>query len=270
MFASFLIGIREGLEASLIVAILVAYVVKIDRRDLLGKVWTGVGLAALLSLAAGALLTFTGSHLSDTAEEVFAGSMSILAVALITWMVFWMARNARFIKSHLHGEIDKAVLRSAWALALVAFLAVAREGLETALFIWAGIQSTGSNGSETTAVVGALLGLAASVVIGVLIYRGAVKLDLAKLFKWTGGALVVVAAGVLSYAVSDLQEAGVLPGADNYAFNVSEQIPEDSWYGTLLKGTISFTPETTWLQLITWALYLIIVMSLFVRTVRKR
>jgi len=266
VFANFLIGLREGLEAALIVAILVAYLVALDRRRDLPRLWSGVGLAVLLSLVTGAILQFSSQSMSDAAQEAFAGTMSVIAAALITWMIFWMAKHARGLKAHLHGEVDRALLGSAWVLTFIAFLAVAREGLETALFLWAGIQAYGSS---TTPLLGALLGLAAAVAIGVLIYRGAVRLNLARLFTITGYALIVVAAGVLSYGVHDLQEAGILPGASALAFDVSAQIPPDSWYGTLLRGTINFSPETTWLQLIVWIAYVVPTLTLYYRRVRQ-
>lgn len=139
--------------------------------------------------------------------------MSLIAVGLITWMIFWMAVHSRSLKGHLHGEVDKALERSTWALGVVAFVAVAREGLETALFVWAAAQSSAT---ETAPFIGALLGLAVAVALGFLLYRGALKVDLGRLFKWTGIALIVVAAGVLMYAVHELQEAGLLPGRSRW------------------------------------------------------
>ena len=266
MFANYLIGLREGLEAALIVGILVAYVVKLGQRTLLTRLWAGITLAIVIALTAGAILTFTSQSLSFEAQEGFGGFMSIFAVGLITWMIFWMAGHARFIKGHLQSEVDKALLGSAWTLTLIAFIAVAREGLETALFLWAGINASGTT---TGPVIGASLGLLTAVVLGYIIYRGAVRLDLGRLFAWTGAGLVVVAAGVLSYGVHDLQEAGVLPGLNNLAFDVSSAIPPGSWYGTLLKGTINFSPATTWLQLIVWGAYIVPTMTLFLLKVRK-
>ena len=266
MFANYLIGLREGLEASLVVAILVAYIVKLDQRSLLPRLWAGIGLAVLLAMGAGAFLQLTSQTLTFEAQEAFGGFMSILAVALITWMVFWMAKRAHAIKGHLHGEVDKALLGGAWTLSFVAFVAVAREGLETALFLWAGIQSSGTTAAP---LIGATLGLATAVLIGVLIYRGAVRLNLSKLFTWTGAGLIIVAAGVLSYGVHDLQEAGILPGLNNLAFDVSAQIPPGSWYGTLLKGTVNFSPATTWLELVVWWAYVLPTMTLYIRVIRS-
>ncbi len=264
MFANFLIGLREGLEAALVVGILVAYLVKSDRRELLPALWAGVGTAATLSLAFGALLTYGPRGLTFEAQEAIGGTLSIVAVGLITWMIFWMARTARHLKGDLTSRLDVAVEGGRWAVVLMALLAVGREGLETALFLWAGAQATGSS---TDPLLGAVLGLAVAVVLGWLVYRGAVRLDLRTFFAWTGAALVVIAAGVLAYGVHDLQEAGLLPGLHSLAFDVSEQVPPSSWYGTLLKGVLNFSPATTWLEAAAWLLFVVPTMTFFVRTV---
>ena len=267
MFANYLIGLREGLEAALVVSILIAYLVKTERRDLLRFVWAGVAIALTLSLAVGAALTFGTRTLTFEAQETFGGVMSIIAVGLVTWMIFWMARRARFLKGELHAQLDRAASAGRWALILMAFVAVAREGLETALFIWSAVQSTGGGPAPFS---GAALGLATAVVLGFLIYKGALRLNLGTFFKWTGAGLVIVAAGVLAYGVHDLQEAGVLPGLNTLAFDVSETIPPSSWYGTLLKGIFNFSPATTTLELAVWLLYLIPTMTLFLLTVHGR
>ncbi len=265
MFGNFLIGLREGLEASLVVSILIAYLVKTDRRHLVSRIWLGVAAAVVLSLALGATLTFGTRTLTFQAQEAIGGLLSIVAVGLVTWMIFWMAGNARHLKGDLHAKVDDAVGRGGWALALVAFLAVAREGLETALFLWSAVRASGGGASP---LLGAAMGIATAVVLGWLIYRGALRLNLATFFTWTGAALVVVAGGVLAYGVHDLQEAGILPGLNNLAFDVSATIPPSSWYGTLLKGTLNFSPATTWLQLVAWLGYVLPVMWLFLRKVR--
>lgn len=265
MLANFLIGLREGLEATLVVSILVAYLVKTGNRSRLGSVWTGIGVAVALSLAFGALLTFTSNHLSFEAQERFGGLMSIAAVGFVTWMIFWMRRTARFLKAELHGKLDTALTVGALALALTSFIAVAREGLETSMFLWAAAQASGSG---VTPIVGATLGIATAVVLGWLLYRRAVTINLAKFFTWTGAGLIVVAAGVFAYGVHDLQEAGDLPGLGSLAFDVTGAVPPDSWYGALLKGVFNFSPATTWLEAAAWLLYLVPVMVLFFRPAR--
>ena len=266
MFSNFLIGLREGIEAALIVSILVAYVVKLGQQHLLPRLWAGVGLAIALSVGFASLLAITSNELSERAEQIFAGTTSIAAVALITWMIFWMAKRARFIKGQLQGEVDAALDKGSWALAIIAFVAVIREGLETALFLYAGISSSGGTSEP---VIGALLGLVTAVIIGVIIYRGAVSLDLGKLFRWTGFALIIVAAGLLAYAVHEFQEAGLLPGEDNVAFDISSTIPPESWYGSLLKGVFSFRPVTTWLEIVVWWAYSVPVLVLFLKKTKR-
>jgi high-affinity iron transporter len=261
VLANYLIGLREGLEAALIVTILIAYVVKIGRRDVLSRLWAGVGLAVLLALALGAILTFGTYGLSFAAQETIGGLLSIIATGLVTWMVFWMLRTARDLKGHLHGNIDKHLVGTGMGLVLVAFLAVGREGIETALFIWAAVQATGAT---TLPLVGASLGILTAVGLGWLIYAGMLKINLSRFFTWTGGILIIVAAGVLSYGVHDLQEAGLLPGLNALAFNVSAVIPPDSWYGTLLKGTLNFSPATTWLEMFAWVAYAVPTLTLFI------
>src|SRR3954469_6748443 len=260
MFPTFLIGLREGLEASLVVGIVVAYLVQAGHRDRLAPVWGGVLSAIAISLGFGALLQYTSAQMSFQAQEAFGGFASIVAVAFVTWMVFWMRRTARFLKKEIHGKLDAALLLGPLALALTAFIAVGREGLETALFLWSAVESTGET---TNPVIGATLGLAAAVVIGYLLYKRAVTLNLKTFFTWTGAALIVVAAGVLSYGVHDLQEAGVLPGLNTLAFDVSGTIAPSSWYGTLLKGVFNFSPRTTVLEALVWVAYVVPVMVVF-------
>ncbi len=262
MLANYLIGLREGLEATLVVSILVAYLVKSGHRDRLRPIWLGVAAAVAISLAFGALLTFTSSNLSFEAQERFGGIMSITAVIFVTWMIFWMRRTARFLKSELQGKLDAALLMGTLALTVTAFIAVAREGLETSLFLWAAAQSAGNG---LTPLVGAAFGIATAVVLGYLLYKRAVSINLARFFTWTGAGLIVVAGGVFAYGVHDLQEAGDLPGLNSLAFDVSGAIPPDSWYGALLKGVFNFSPATTWLEAAAWLLYVVPVMALFFR-----
>jgi len=262
MLANYLIGLREGLEASLIVGILVAYLVKTGRRDRLSSLWLGTGLAIGASLAFGALLTFTSSSMPEQAEHAFAGIMSIVAVILVTWMVFWMRRTAREMRGELHGKLEAAVAGGGLAMVIVALVAVLREGLETALFLWA---ATTQTTSAPAALIGALLGIATAVLIGWGVYRGSMKMNLATFFNWTGALLIVVAAGVLAYGVRDLQEAGWLPGGDNIAFDVSATIPEESPIGTILGGFFHFDPITTWLQLATYVVYLVTTMTIYLK-----
>jgi high-affinity iron transporter len=266
---NYLIGLREGLEASLVVVILIAYVVRTDRRHLVPRIWAGVAVAVLVSLAFGALLTYGPRRLTFEAQEAIGGILSIVAVGFVTWMVFWMARHARGLSGELRGKIDGVADAGRASLALVVLLAVGREGLETALFLWSATQAaTGTGGSSTAPLIGALLGILTAVAMGFAFYRGVLKINLSKFFRWTGAVLIVVAAGVLAYGVHDLQEAGILPGLYTLAFDVSEQVPPGSVTYTLLKGTLNFSPATTWLEAIAWSAYLVPTMTLFLLRVR--
>jgi high-affinity iron transporter len=271
MLANFLIGLREGLEAALIVSILIAYLVKSDRRQMLPQIWLGVGIAIAISLGFGAALTFGQKGLTFEAQELIGGVLSIVAVGFVTWMIFWMAKAARTLSGELKAQIDKAADASRWSLVIVALLAVGREGLETALFLWAATQTAAQGGGSTAGpLLGATLGLLVAVALGYLIYRGALKINLSRFFTWTGAFLIVIAAGVLAYGVHDLQEARFLPGLNNLAFDVSAAIPPTSWYGTLLKGVLNFSPVTTVLEAISWLLYFIPTMTIFLYQKRQQ
>lgn len=260
VLANFFIGLREGLEATLVVSILVAYLVKSGRKDRLAAVWLGVGFAVAVSLAFGAVLSFSSARMSFAAQEAFGGILSVIAVCFVTWMIFWMRRAARSMRAQLQGKVDAALKVGTLALAVTAAIAVGREGLETSLFIWTAVQATGQT---IEPLIGASLGIACAVALGWLLYRRAVTLNLTRFFTWTGAALIIVAAGVLAYGMHDLQEAGVLPGLNSLAFDVSAQIPPGSWYGTLLKGVFNFSAASTWLEVIVWLAYAVPVMTLF-------
>lgn len=258
-----LIGLREGLEAALVVVILVAFLVKIDRRWALKYVWLGVGIAVVLSVFLGAVLTFGTSQLSFEGQELVGGTASIIAVGFVTAMIFWMRSASRTISGELKGQLEKALDVGPWAIATVAFLGVGREGLETAIFFYATTQAAGAG--NALPMLGWLVGLGGAAALGVAIYRGVLRIDLGRFFRWTGVLLVFVAAGILAYGVHDLQEAGVLPGLTTLAFDVSTVVDPSSWYAALLKGILNFTPQTTVLQSVVWVLYVAIVLPLFLR-----
>ncbi len=271
MLGNFLIGLREGLEAALVVSILIAYLVKSERRHLLPRIWLGVGIAVVVSLGFGAVLTFGPKGLTFEAQELIGGGLSIIAVGFVTWMIFWMARAARGMSGVLRSQVDRAAEAGRWSLTVVAMLAVGREGLETALFLWAATEASArETGATGVPLLGAAAGLVTAVVLGYLIYRGALKINLTRFFTWTGAFLIVVAAGVLAYGIHDLQEARFLPGLNTLAFDVSAAIPPNSWYGTLLKGIFNFSPATTQLELAAWLLYFVPVLTIFLLKVRQR
>ena len=261
-----LIGLREGLEAALVVVILAAFLVKTERRWALKYVWLGVATAVVLSMGLAAFLTYGTQQLTFEQQELIGGIASIIAVAFVTAMVFWMRTAARTISGELKGRIDKALDVGPWAIALVGFLGVGREGLETAIFFYATTEAAGQG--EIQPMLGWIIGLGGAVLMGIAIYRGVLKINLGLFFRYTGILLIIVAAGILAYGIHDLQEAGFLPGLNNLAFDVSAAVPPDSWYGTLLKGIFNFSPNTTWLQAVAWVLYVGIVLPLFLRPVK--
>ena len=271
--ANLLIALREGLEAALVVSIIVAYLVKSDRRDALPKLWIGVGLAALLPLATGAILTWGPKTLTFQAQEILGGTLSFVAVGLVTWMIFWMGKNARELKGELEGSLSRTLAGdgSGWGVVWIAVVAVGREGVETALFIWATVRSSiESSTMQTTA--GVVTGLALAIVLGVLIYQGAVRINFRIFFATTGYFLVVVAAGIVAYGVGDFQEAGVLPGIMSHAWDLSAHLPDSAsplyWLYVLLQAMFQLNLQPTVLQVLGWCLYIVPVLVLLTVQIR--
>ena len=263
MVQTFLTGLREGLEAALIVGIIVAFVVRSGRRERLRAVWVGVVAAVVASLGFAGFLSFTARELPGNGEAIFAGFTSILAVGFVTWMVFWMRNHARNLTADVQGNVGVALGGTAFALAAASFLAVAREGLETALFLWPTVRAAGDGVGP---IVGAFVGLALATVLGFLVYKRSVKLNLQKFFRYTSVALIVIAAGVLAHAVHEFQEIGWVGGAESFFYNFS--FSETGWFGSILKGTLSLTPAMTWLSAVTYITYLAATLSLFLRKPR--
>ncbi|MGY1727710.1 iron uptake transporter permease EfeU [Geodermatophilus sp. SYSU D01062] len=260
--ASYLIGLREGLEATLVVSILVAYLVKSGRRRQLLPLWAGVAAAVALSVLFGALLTYTETTLlaDYRSRELFEAITSVLAVALVTWMIFWMRRTARKLKGELTGQLEQALGTGTLAVAGVAFLSVVREGLETTLLFYAAAQ-----GATTTAtpLVAISAGVLTAVVIGIGLYAGAIRINLSRFFTVSGVLLVFVAAGILKYGVHDFQEAGVLPGLDVLAFDISGVLDPNSWYGAAIAGIFNITATPTVIETIAHVAYLVPVLVAF-------
>lgn len=258
MGASFLITLREGLEIALIMSILLAYLNTIGRRDRHGSVWAGAGSAAAVSIAAGLIIFFSAETLSHRAQETFEGVVSLLAVGVLTWMIFWMRRQARFIKGELEQRVDVALASSSTiALGTLAFFVVLREGLETALFLFATFRAPTAS-STATALLGAVLGLAVAGALGYLMYRGGIRLNLRTFFKVTGALVLLVAAGLLASGIHELQEVGWLPFGAGTAFDVRGVIP-DSGPGLPLRALFGYNADPTWLEFLSWAGYLLAV-----------
>ena len=258
--ASYLIGLREGLEMVLVVSILVAYLVKTGRRKQLLPVWLGVLAAVVVSVTFGWVLTYVSSTvLYGPQHELFDAITSTIAVALVTWMIFWMRRTARRLSGELRGHLDSAIGMGVGAVVGIAFLAIVREGLETTLLFFASAQ-----GATTAApLVGIGAGLLTSVVIGVLLYVGAIKINLSKFFTVSGVLLIFVAAGIFKYAVHDFQEAGVLPGLSAHAFDASGWLDPGSWYGAVVSGLFNITPQPSVLEMVAYVAYLVPVLVIF-------
>lgn len=265
MFANYLIGLREGLEAALIVTILLTYLYKTERKSAAKYVWVGVIAAASLSALVAGFFTLSPYYLTFKQQEILGGTLSVITVGLVTWMIFWLASHARGLKNELHKSIDTALSISPISLILLSFVAVGREGIETGLFVWSAILSTGSS---TTPIVGAVLGITSASLMGYFLFKGSLHLNLSKFFFYTGVGLIVIAAGVLAYGIHDLQESGVIPGLNNVAFDISGKIDMGSWYGALLKGTINFNATPSVLEFLTWAVYLATILSIYIKKSR--
>jgi high-affinity iron transporter len=266
---NFLIGLREGLEAGLVVSILLAALRKsplVDgRRATSLPVWLGVLGAVSVAGSFAAVLTFSTSVLASAAQEAVGGLLSVFAVGLVTAMVFWMRRTAASLSRDLKGKVASAAQIGAGALAVTAFLAVGREGLETTLFLWTAVRASG----QTVApLVGAGVGIAAAIVLCWLLYRGAARVNLGVFFSRTAIGLIVIAAGIFAYGLGDLQDAGLLPGQTWLAFDISGTVAADSWWMSIITGVTELSPKMTVLQVVAWVAYLAVVLPMFVRAGR--
>jgi high-affinity iron transporter len=264
LLANFLIGLREGLEAALVVTILIAYLVKTDRRDKISSVWLGAGIAVVLSAGLGFALQFMkGSYLeSEVGQDTFAGVTSIVAVALVTSMIFWMRNTGHKIGAETRSKMDKAIEVGTFAVVSLAFIAVAREGLETAVFFFSAVQSAGNT---TDPLIGFGLGIAAAIGLACFIYQGAIRLNLSKFFNYTGFLLIFVAAGVLLYGVHELSDVGILPGSGMTMYDIGAAVSLETWYGALLNGLFNFRPAVTWIEALAWLAYVVVVIYFFAK-----
>ena len=266
MLAPFLIMLREGLEAALIVGIIAGYLRQTGRGEWLPAVWIGVFLAAALALFAGAGLQLANAAFPQKAQELFEALVGLVAVTVLVWMVFWMRRAARSMRGALHQSIDTALggqsgPATAWALIGMVFFAVAREGLESVFFLLAIFQqSTGP-----AAPLGAALGIAVSAVIGWGIYAGALRLNLARFFRWTGVFILFVAAGLLSGSVRALHEAGLWNGLQGRVWDFSQTLPETGALGTVLSGMLGYRESPTLGELLVWLVFLTVTLTLYLR-----
>lgn len=262
MLIAFLIMLREGIEAALIVGIVAGFLKQSGHSRLMPRVWLGVALAALMCLGIGYGIHSATGEIPQKEQEFVVGVIGLVAVAMLTYMILWMKKAARSMKQQLQDSVQTALNRGngqGWALVGMAFLAVAREGLESVFFLLAVFQQ-----SPTWSMpVGAVLGLLAAVVIGALIYQGGMRLNLAKFFRWTGAFLIVVAAGLVAGSLRALHEAGVWNHLQEVVFDSSKYLHEDSPLGVLLGGFFGYTDHPTQGEVLAWLLYLVPVMIWF-------
>ncbi|HEX3264247.1 MAG TPA: iron uptake transporter permease EfeU [Candidatus Limnocylindrales bacterium] len=261
MLATFFLMLREGLEAALIVGIIAAYLVKIGRRDALSKVLVGVGAAIGLSIAIGVIVTLTIERLPIVVKETLEGVAAILAVAVLTWMLFWMRRQGRAIKGELEQGVDLALTQGGTrALVGLAFLSVIREGVETVLFL---IPILSFNGTGIDVVLGGISGLVISVAVGWAIFAAGVRVNLRRFFTITGTILIFVAAGLVAFAVAEFGEAGLFTNT-GAAFDLNSVLPDQGALGSVLRGLFGYRSAPTPLELLGYVVYLVPVLLLFV------
>ncbi|HXG27052.1 MAG TPA: iron uptake transporter permease EfeU [Candidatus Binatia bacterium] len=261
MLATFFLMLREGLEAALIVGIISAYLVKIGRRDALPKVMTGVAAAIGLSIALGLLITFTIQRVPLVIQETLEGLAAILAVGVLTWMLFWMRRQGRAIKGELEHGVDIALSKgSTRALVGLAFLAVIREGVETVLFM---IPILSFNGTGFDVVFGGVAGLVIAVAVGWGIFAAGLRINLRRFFTVTGTVLIFVAAGLVAFAIAEFGEAGLFVNAGT-AFDLNRVLPDNGPLGSVLRGLFGYRSAPTPLELIAYLVYLVPVLFLFI------
>lgn len=261
LLGSGLIGLREGLEASIVVMVLVAFLVKSDRRDALRWVWLGVGAAVAMTIGVFLAIRYGAYGLTGLTAEAIAGIASLVAVAIVTSMVLWMRRASAGLSGELKSGMAQALETGGAAVVLLSFLAVGREGFETALFM------VGYAEAETAwPLIGLVIGVIAAAGIAWAMYAGAIRINLARFFTYTGIFLIVVAAGILSYGVGALQTVGWLPGQNHRAFDISGSLDWSAWYGQVLQGVFNVSPTPTVLQLLAWLTYILVVVGVFLGT----
>ena len=252
MLASLLLSLREGLEAALIIGIVLGALRKMDRTELKPFVWTGTLTAILISAVTAFILYSLGASLEGAAEEIFEGATMLLAAGILTWMIFWMQRQARFIKSELEAGVRRATLRGGkQAVFSIAFLAVVREGVELALFLTA---ATFTSNAQVT-LIGAVIGLAAAGVLGWLVFATTVRLDLRRFFLFTGALLILFAAGLVAHGVHEFNEVGWIPALVDPLWDINPVLPETSTVGQLLASLFGYNGNPSLTEMLAYLAY---------------
>jgi high-affinity iron transporter len=269
LISGLLTGLREGVEAALIVSIVITYLVRTGRSNQVGRVWIGTGIAAALSLVVGVVIYNTVGAFDQPYEQIFEGTTLLIAAAVVTWMLFWMRRQARSVKGELQAAVDRAVaIGGSWGLAVLAFTAVIREGLETSIFLVG--QATSNRAEAVWILVGALAGLSTAVLLGYGFYRGSHRLNLASFFRWTGIALVFIAAGLLSHGIGEFIEIGALGNGPwtATAFDLRGLLSDEAGVGSFLRAIFGYSAAPAVLTIAAHVGYLVAVLVLYLRPTR--
>jgi high-affinity iron transporter len=259
MLPSYLLSLREGLEAALIIGIVLSALTKLRRDDLKPTVWLGVGSAAIVSLAAGLLLVTIGFELEGAAEQIFEGVTMFIAAGVLTWMIFWMNSQSRKIKGELESGVTRAVSASdKRGLFWLSFISVVREGIELALFLAATvfIVEAPANAAPVPAIVGALLGLGTAALLGWSLFASTLRLDLRRFFRVTGFLLLLFAAGLVAHGVHEFNEAGLIPALIDPIWNVGAIIPETSLLGQVLNTLLGYNADPSLTEMLAYFGYL--------------
>ena len=262
MWQAFLITLREGLEAALIISILLAYLNRLGQEKHSRNIWIGTGLALVVSVGAGGLIIALVGQLSKNAERIFEGVATLLAAALLTWMLVWLKQHAQHIASELRSQIDVALESGTlWAMAGIAFVAVLREGLETVIFLYAFSREA----SAFDTALGAGLGLGLSAAIGVLLFKGVRVLNFKTFFQVTGVLLIFFASGLLAYGLHELQDAAVIPVFIKEVWNVNHILHDKKGVGLFLKALFGYNGNPSLLEVIAYVSYLVSALVLFLK-----
>lgn len=256
MLASFLLSLREGIEAALIIGILLGALRQMKREDFLPTVWFGTVSAGIVSLLAAILLTFLGLEMKDPGEAIFEGFTMLLAAGLLTWMIFWMSRTARTLKSDIESNVQRASQMGRRALFFVAFIAVLREGIELALFLTASVFA--SDALQVT--LGAILGLGTAILLGWTIFATTVRLDLRRFFQVTGFLLILFAAGLVAHGIHEFNEVGWIPTIIDHVWDVSAVVSDTSTFGQLLAALFGYNPTPSLTEMLAYGAYFVIVL----------
>jgi len=265
MLSSLLITLREGLEAALIIGIILAYLARTGNRQGFKPVWLGTSLAVLGSLIAGASIYLLAGEFSGQTEEIFEGAAMFLAVGVLTWMIFWMRKQAINIRAHLHAQIQSVLISgSSLGLVMLAFLVVVREGIETVLFLFA---ATRVAESPLLFTVGGFVGLAIAIGIGYSIYKGTSRLNLRVFFNVTSLVLILFAAGLLAHGIHEFHEAGIIPPVVEHVWDINHILPEKSTFGRFLTAIAGYNGNPSLVEVVAYFGYLALALGFYFRPI---